>query len=285
MGAPSACRPYLEITSPSLSTTVAASTSAIRGSNAVVATCAAAGVAMLCVWALSWLTSPSYSTVVTGLSGTQLADAGAALDRAGIEHRLDSQSASAHVPVALVDEARTVLAEAGLTPDAPANASVTSPSASRATRPVRRLEQAVAADVERLLLIEGGLVATAVVRATFDADAEVTTREQYNPDEVVPLAERQTHVKAELTTPEGEVLSRYRRAAAQRVNGATRTVTSTRKGSAALTRLSVAVVVQDTGDGDFRLKVSRREVKRLVSAAAGLDKRRGDTVAVSFAPR
>lgn len=268
-----------------LSTAATAASGAPRAdariAHYVVGACFAACIAMAAVWAWSWLTSPSYATVATAMAPKDLADAVAALDAAGIAHRIDRQTSAALVPASLAVQAQQVLTDAGLVADDSAHDRKQHTTASR-RGPNRALEARIAADVERLLFVKGGVSATAVVRATLNTDARVATQEVYDPDDPVALLERETHVEATATTRDGEVVSRYRRAAGARVNGATRTVTSTRKVSAPVTRLSVAVVVHEARDGNTELP-SRRTLKRLIAAAAGVELQRGDSVAVAFA--
>ena len=244
-----------------------------RGARTVVLFCAVACAAMLGLWGLSWLLTPSYALVASGLTGTDLQEAGVVLDRAGITHRIDVATASAHVPIHLADGARTALADAGLGP---------SPVAMERRPPrVHPLEQALAADIERLLFVEGGVRATAVVTAVVNNDQTETTRERYVTDDTAALLEQQEHVESQRATADGEVLSRYSRTDRARLNAATRSITSIRKASAIVTRLGVAVVVHDLQGQDGPMP-SRRKLRQLVSAAVGADPSRGDTVVVTI---
>lgn len=252
--------------------------SAVRVTHAVVGACAAACLGMLGYWAIPHLAAPSYVTAAEGIAAADLANATAALAGSGIPHRLEGPTSSVQVPATLVEEAHTALLEAGVTGGTP-DVRRAPPAHAPRSYGARSLESVLARDIERLLSVEGGLTATAVVRATLDADAEMATRQEYTPSKVVAVAERATQEEAKQMTTDGEVLARYSRSQAARVNGATQTVRSWRKSSPVITRLTVAVVVHDPARAS---NATRRQIRRLVSAAAGLDRRRGDTVVVSF---
>lgn len=161
--------------------------------NGVIGACLAAGLAIAAVGALSSLLTPSYVVVASGMPRSDLAEAAALLDGAGIAQRIDVPSAAALVPPGHVAEARRLLEDAGLVAlrEPPRSAPVAAAGRSGA----RRLEQQLAADVERLLFVRGGVAATVVVRARLDHSERSTTSETYERTATVPLRQREGRVR------------------------------------------------------------------------------------------
>lgn len=171
-------------------------------------------------------------------------------------------------------------------------------ASTRRQRQTRAFEEALAADVGRLLhRTVGDAGSSVVVRAELDFDERSTERETYDPDSAV--ATREQTIDEEYTgtgaVPGGAVgvdggplemaggESEYRRDEATREFGVNREVVRTTTAPGDVQKLSVAIVMDD-GSLTGATVPPIGEVETLVAAALGLDAERGDTVAVSMLP-
>ena len=173
---------------------------------------------------------------------------------------------------------------------------------SRNLRETREFEQALAGDVQQLLApLTGGKVNSVVVRANLDFNESETESETYDPDNQVALQESVQNETFEGAGappgangtvgvdggPEGAAAdaedSNYQREESVSRYGVNRVAQRTIAAPGRVQRLSVAIVMDDGSDRQVDMP-ARAEIEELVSAAAGLDADRGDTIAVTAAP-
>lgn len=189
----------------------------------------------------------------------------------------------------------TVADAAGTVLHAPGEAGGTSVATNRNMRQTREFEEALGADVARLLeRVTDGTPASVVVRATLNFDEQETRTEAFDPDSQVALREQTSEERFEGTgAPPGGVVgvdggplqaggeeSDYERDEALREFGIDTTTTTTVAAPGKVERLSVAIVMDDGSALDAAVP-PEDEVEQLVSAALGLEPERGDEVAVS----
>lgn len=161
----------------------------------------------------------------------------------------------------------------------------------RNQRRTRDFEQALGADLSALLQRATGSNASVVVRASLDFDETETQTETYD-DEGVALREQASEERYEGNAPQvGGIVGvdggpaagqggegSYESEDVTREYGVDRTTTRTVRAPGTVEDLSVALVVDDEA------VVTDAELEELVTAAAGLDPERGDTVAISRVP-
>jgi flagellar M-ring protein FliF len=153
-----------------------------------------------------------------------------------------------------------------------------------------RFEQALAADVQRLLAnVPGGANASVVVRARLNFDQTSIETETVDPDSAVPVDSSQT--EETLTQPPGvdggatggTAGVDYRRTDSQQSYAVSREATKTIQAPGDVEQLSVAVVM-DNGQNTGIAPADPNQIEALVSAALGLDPTRGDTIEITQLP-
>ena len=168
----------------------------------------------------------------------------------------------------------------------------------RQMRQTREFEQALAADVQKLLEGTGGAPASVVVRAALNYDETQTETERFGPDAGVVLKEQTSGEDFQGTgaNPGGAVgvdggpvtdtagqESTYTKDDVLREYGVDRVTSTTTAAPGRVEKLSVAIVVDD-GSLTGAAVPTNAQITELVTAALGLDEARGDAVAVQAVP-
>ncbi len=191
----------------------------------------------------------------------------------------------------------TVADASGTVLHAPGDGSVPGAVASRQLRETREFESALAGDISQLLGRATGSPASVVVRAVLDFDETSTETETFDQDSQVALREQTTTETFEgdgaatggavgvdggpIAAGDGE--SSYERDEVLREYGVNRTTTVTTQAPGRVDKLSVAIVMDD-GTATGAAVPDPAEIEDLVAAAVGLERDRGDSVAVSAVP-
>lgn len=193
----------------------------------------------------------------------------------------------------------TVADVSGRILQAPGDPSDPGTMSSRQLRMVREFEEGLSDDIRQLLETTIGVGrSSAVVRAELDFDERSTESETFDPENASLVSEKTTEESFSGTgtspgvavgvdggaveTGPGSEYS-YERNEASRDFGVDRVVSRVVAAPGKITRLSVAVALDD-GSLTGQTAPAPAEVKRLVAAAIGLDPSRGDSIEVSSIP-
>lgn len=153
----------------------------------------------------------------------------------------------------------------------------------------RAYEQALAADVQRLLAnVPGGASASVVVRARLNFDETSIQTEQVDPASAVPTDSQETQETLTQSGQGGQAGGAagnvdYQRQESRQSFAVSRETTTTVQAPGDVEQLSVAVVLDD-GTNTGITPADPTRVRALVSAALGLDPARGDTIEVTQMP-
>jgi flagellar M-ring protein FliF len=199
-----------------------------------------------------------------------------------------------------LDSTNITVADArGTVLHAPGDGAGSTAVTSRHMRQTREFEEALSADLSRLLgTVTNGTPASVVVRATLNYDEAETQTETFNPASQVALREQLSVEQYDGTGiapggvvgvdggPLGDIAggeSTYAKDEQLREYGVDRTTARTITAPGRVERLSVAIVMDDgTETGAVVPEIAA--VEQLVGAALQLDPARGDAIAVSQLP-